>query len=91
MLSPSPTDAEDIWINRWQDVQVVHLIDSPIVSVDADTTVEDACEILLKQNILCLAVKNPSNEFIGLFDVRASQLLTLPLNLVYSLPTSTRF
>jgi CBS domain-containing protein len=91
MLSPSPTDAEDTWINRWQDVQVVNLIDSPIVAVDADTTVEDACEILLKQDILCLAVKNHSNEFIGLFDVRASQLVTLPLNLVYSLPTSTRF
>ncbi|KAF8333768.1 hypothetical protein F5887DRAFT_893072 [Amanita rubescens] len=69
MLSPSTPEPEVLtWTNRWQDVQVAHIIDSPIVSVDADTTVEDACEILLKQDILCLAVKNPSNEFIGLFD-----------------------
>ena len=74
MLSPSTPEPEvPTWINSWQDVQVVHLIDSPIVSVDADTTVEDACEILLKQDILCLAVKNPSNDFIGLFDVRTFQ------------------
>ncbi|KAI0786311.1 hypothetical protein C8Q75DRAFT_808702 [Abortiporus biennis] len=66
-------DAED-WTKAWQDVQARDLIDSPVVAVDADTSVEDACELLLSKDILCLAVnRQPGSSphftpYLGLFD-----------------------
>ncbi|KAH7909620.1 hypothetical protein BJ138DRAFT_1154876 [Hygrophoropsis aurantiaca] len=61
------------WINAWSQVNARELIDSRIVDIDAETSVEDACDLLLSEDIPCLAVKSlPGNSsdspYIGLFD-----------------------
>ncbi|KAJ7742652.1 hypothetical protein DFH07DRAFT_835941 [Mycena maculata] len=61
------------WVEDWQKVLARDLIDSRIVEVDADTSVEDACETLLSEKILCLAVKaiephGDKESYAGLFD-----------------------
>ncbi|KAJ7461831.1 hypothetical protein B0H11DRAFT_2056233 [Mycena galericulata] len=72
VVADEPDDAQH-WVEDWQNVLSKDLIDSRIVEVDAETSVEDACEILLSEKILCLAVKaaepSKSNEpYTGLFD-----------------------
>jgi len=59
----------------WKTVFARDLIDSRIVSVDADITVEEACDVLLSEGLSCLAVKaknvvDPSidHPLQGLFD-----------------------
>ncbi|KAF9528623.1 hypothetical protein CPB83DRAFT_853975 [Crepidotus variabilis] len=72
-ITPFEEDAED-WLTTWKTVLARDLIDSRIVSVDAETSVEDACDLLLAESIPCLAVKsldsrhNPSIPYLGLFD-----------------------
>ncbi|KAF7360464.1 hypothetical protein MVEN_00776800 [Mycena venus] len=56
VVADEPDDAER-WVEDWRQVLAKDLIDSRIVEVDAETSVEDACEVLLSENILCLAVK----------------------------------
>ncbi|KAF8629818.1 hypothetical protein AX15_003263 [Amanita polypyramis BW_CC] len=73
LASLTPSDADvHAWVKRWEVVLAKgDLIDSRIVPVDAETSVEDACDILLKENMSCLAVKTPNDSdvpFIGLFD-----------------------
>ncbi|EIN08199.1 hypothetical protein PUNSTDRAFT_44773 [Punctularia strigosozonata HHB-11173 SS5] len=80
-LSRSPTifanasnaDAEE-WINAWAQVSAKDLVDSPVVSVPPDCSVEDACEKLLSESLMCLAVEsragNSNAPYSGLFDVR---------------------
>ncbi|KAI0070841.1 hypothetical protein K474DRAFT_1607926 [Panus rudis PR-1116 ss-1] len=69
-----PNAEADEWTKTWQTVFARDLIDSPVVAVDAETTVEDACELLLSKNIMCIAVNQSSNgsphasPYIGLFD-----------------------
>ncbi|KAI8974861.1 hypothetical protein BD414DRAFT_176699 [Trametes punicea] len=52
----------------------VDLIDSPFVAVDAETTVEEACEVLLSKDLPCVAIQRPHGRspqqvpFCGLFD-----------------------
>ncbi|KAI0726525.1 hypothetical protein C8Q72DRAFT_845797 [Fomitopsis betulina] len=66
-------DAEE-WLKTWEQVLARDLIDLPIVVIDAETTVEDACDLLLSKDIACLAVKSrpggsPSGAlYHGLFD-----------------------
>ncbi|TCD66085.1 Protein sds23 [Steccherinum ochraceum] len=61
-------DAEE-WTKAWSQTLARELIDCPVVSVDADTTVEEACELLLSKDILCLTVtRNSSESSIELFD-----------------------
>ncbi|KAF8069013.1 hypothetical protein FPV67DRAFT_1490739 [Lyophyllum atratum] len=72
LLSPPAADSEG-WIKSWGNVLARDLIDSRIVSVDADTTVEDACDILLSEDILCLVIKSQTpradgSPYLGLFD-----------------------
>ncbi|KAJ7078091.1 hypothetical protein C8R44DRAFT_755003 [Mycena epipterygia] len=70
VLADEPDDAQQ-WVEDWRNVLAKDLIDSRIVEVDAETSVEDACEILLSEKISCLAVKatEPSKEpYLGLFD-----------------------
>ncbi|KAJ6612651.1 hypothetical protein B0H10DRAFT_2051338 [Mycena sp. CBHHK59/15] len=70
IVDAEPDDAEQ-WVEDWRRVLAKDLIDSRIVEVEADTSVEDACEILLSEKILCLAVKatEPDTEpYMGLFD-----------------------
>ncbi|KAH7919305.1 hypothetical protein BV22DRAFT_1041057 [Leucogyrophana mollusca] len=61
------------WVSAWSQVNARDLIDSRIVDVDAETSVEDACDLLLSEDILCLAVKalpgtSSDSPYIGLFD-----------------------
>ncbi|KIJ61533.1 hypothetical protein HYDPIDRAFT_96311 [Hydnomerulius pinastri MD-312] len=61
------------WVRSWSQVNARDLIDSRIVAVEANITVEDACDLLLTEDILCLAVKalpdNPTGSlYLGLFD-----------------------
>ncbi|RDB27974.1 Protein SDS23 [Hypsizygus marmoreus] len=72
LIKPPSTDS-DQWVKDWSSVLARDLIDSRIVSVDADTSVEDACDILLSEDILCLAVKSKATDsngspYLGLFD-----------------------
>ncbi|KAJ3474340.1 hypothetical protein NLI96_g12512 [Meripilus lineatus] len=67
-------DAEE-WTKSWHHVHAKDLIDSPVVAVEADLTVEDACERLLSEDLPCLAVyRRPGDihhhntPFHGLFD-----------------------
>ncbi|OCB86585.1 hypothetical protein A7U60_g6262 [Sanghuangporus baumii] len=61
----------------------VELIDSPLIAVDADTSVEEACEVLLSNDTSCIAIKDPSSSsgetspLLGLFDVHINAFLTL--------------
>ncbi|TFK48939.1 hypothetical protein OE88DRAFT_1663215 [Heliocybe sulcata] len=73
VAAASTADTEE-WTKAWQDVLAKDLIDSPVEAVDADTTVEDACELLLSKGLTCLAVRapadnaSPKSPYIGLFD-----------------------
>ncbi|KAJ6495294.1 hypothetical protein C8R45DRAFT_866502 [Mycena sanguinolenta] len=75
-MDPSPvvTDEPDNaqqWVEEWRNILAKDLIDSRIVEVDAETSVEDACEILLSENTTCLAVKATEasdQPYLGLFD-----------------------
>ncbi|KAF5389635.1 hypothetical protein D9757_004157 [Collybiopsis confluens] len=48
--------------------QEADIIDSRIVVVDEQTSVEEACDILLAEDISCLAVKSGEHSISGLFD-----------------------
>ncbi|EDR08258.1 uncharacterized protein LACBIDRAFT_327329 [Laccaria bicolor S238N-H82] len=74
----SPVDDEvGVWVASWRAVSARDLIDSRVVSVDAETSVEEACEVLMTENIPCLVIKSNSSDasgsniYQGLFDVRA--------------------
>ncbi|KAK7039569.1 hypothetical protein R3P38DRAFT_2900449 [Favolaschia claudopus] len=65
-----PDDVER-WVEDWRNVLAKDLIDSRIVDIDGETSVEEACEIVLSENIPCLAVRasEPCEEqYSGLFD-----------------------
>lgn len=73
-ISGSDVHATD-WVKDWKAALARDLIDTPIVSVDADSTVEEACEKLLSEDIPCLAVRSDptgleadNNSYQGLFD-----------------------
>ncbi|KAF8438202.1 hypothetical protein L210DRAFT_3622160 [Boletus edulis BED1] len=71
--SAAPAPEAGKWVESWAHVYARDLIDSRIVAVDADCTVEDACDLLLRENISCLAVKAlpgapTTSPFLGLFD-----------------------
>ncbi|KAI0041618.1 hypothetical protein FA95DRAFT_674696 [Auriscalpium vulgare] len=61
-------DSED-WVRIWAGVLAKDLIESPVVEVDAETAVEDACDLLLSKDASCLAVKAAGDaSYTGLFD-----------------------
>ncbi|KAL0067491.1 cell separation during budding [Marasmius tenuissimus] len=64
-----PSESE-IWVSRWNEVLAKDIIDSRIVTVGADVSVEDACDKLLSEDIPCLAIQadRESHELSGLFD-----------------------
>ncbi|KAJ7266884.1 hypothetical protein B0H12DRAFT_1045852 [Mycena haematopus] len=70
VVTDEPDNAQQ-WVEDWGNVLAKDLIDSRIVEVDAETSVEDACEILLSENTVCLAVKATEvgeHPYLGLFD-----------------------
>ncbi|KAF7970540.1 hypothetical protein HWV62_23703 [Athelia sp. TMB] len=68
-VSAFSADADE-WIKDWREVNARDLIESPeIFSMDSESSVEDACDALLAQDINCLAVKDVSfDSYMGLFD-----------------------
>ncbi|RPD60225.1 hypothetical protein L226DRAFT_494102 [Lentinus tigrinus ALCF2SS1-7] len=74
VFATTPNAESEEWVSAWKAVPAKDIIDSPVVTVDAETTVEDACELLLSKNLECLAIKTPQNRspkaipFYGLFD-----------------------
>ncbi|KAI0628604.1 hypothetical protein C8Q77DRAFT_1162019 [Trametes polyzona] len=74
VFSPTPNAESEEWLSAWKQVMAQDLIDSPVVAVDAETSVEEACEVLLSKDLLCLAVRTPHGRspqalpFYGLFD-----------------------
>ncbi|KIM47130.1 hypothetical protein M413DRAFT_270231 [Hebeloma cylindrosporum] len=74
LVNPTDDEVED-WLVTWRTVFARDLIDSRIVEVDADKSVEDACELLLDEDIPCLTVRSRTEEpnsggspYHGLFD-----------------------
>ncbi|KAJ6588749.1 hypothetical protein B0H19DRAFT_1100956 [Mycena capillaripes] len=70
VVADEPDDAEQ-WVEDWRKVLAKDLIDSRIVELDAETSVEDGCETLLSEKIHCLAVRateSTQEPYIGLFD-----------------------
>ncbi|KAJ3736721.1 hypothetical protein DFJ43DRAFT_1193224 [Lentinula guzmanii] len=63
----SPRDAEH-WLTQWQGSFARDIIDSRIVAVDGQISVEEACDILLSEDISCLAIKSVDQSISGLFD-----------------------
>ncbi|KAF8815115.1 hypothetical protein BYT27DRAFT_7199617 [Phlegmacium glaucopus] len=72
-VNVSDDDAQE-WLTTWETVYARDLIDSRVISVDADTSVEEACDVLLSEGLTCLAVKVNSDDpatghpYHGLFD-----------------------
>ncbi|KAL5523261.1 SDS23 [Sanghuangporus sanghuang] len=70
----SPNSESEEWVREWESIQAKELIDSPLIAVDADTSVEEACEVLLSNDMSCIAIKDPSSSsgetspLLGLFD-----------------------
>lgn len=64
------------WTKDWREALARDIIDTRIVSIDANSTVEEACEKLLSEDIACLAVRSDPNgedaanspSYQGLFD-----------------------
>ncbi|KAF9010232.1 hypothetical protein BDQ17DRAFT_1388181 [Cyathus striatus] len=68
-VSASDRDAEE-WVTTWR-ASLARDSDSRLVAVDASTSVEDACDLLLSEGISCLAVKSSVDNtptYSGLFD-----------------------
>ncbi|KAG2156889.1 uncharacterized protein EDB93DRAFT_1126230 [Suillus bovinus] len=69
-----PAAEADKWVAHWERVLAKDLIDVRIVEVDADMSVEDACGLLLQEEISCLAVRTLPDStqtdapYLGLFD-----------------------
>ncbi|KAL0569019.1 cell separation during budding [Marasmius crinis-equi] len=64
-----PSESET-WVSRWNEVLARDIIDSRIVTVGAEVSVEDACDKLLSEDIPCLGVQRDQeiDELTGLFD-----------------------
>ncbi|KAH7886864.1 hypothetical protein F5I97DRAFT_1807351 [Phlebopus sp. FC_14] len=73
LQSVTVTPESDEWVKSWKQVHARDLIDCHIVAVEADSTVEHACDLLLAEDIPCLAVKalapnSAISPYLGLFD-----------------------
>ncbi|KAF7318884.1 hypothetical protein HMN09_00224000 [Mycena chlorophos] len=72
VVADDPDNAQS-WVEEWRHTLARDLIQSPrIVEVQANDTVEEASELLLSQNVQCLAVRaaepTPDAPYMGLFD-----------------------
>ncbi|KAE9408022.1 hypothetical protein BT96DRAFT_808931 [Gymnopus androsaceus JB14] len=59
----APSSDAEAWLEHWKTVYARDIIDSRVVVVDAQISVEDACEILLSEDISCLAIKSGEHSF----------------------------
>ncbi|KAG1831957.1 hypothetical protein DFJ58DRAFT_823567 [Suillus subalutaceus] len=69
-----PAAEAEKWVAQWACVLAKDLVDVRIVEVDAGMSVEDACDLLLQEDIPCLAVRalpdstRTGAPYLGLFD-----------------------
>ncbi|KJA21372.1 hypothetical protein HYPSUDRAFT_42007 [Hypholoma sublateritium FD-334 SS-4] len=91
------TEESQSWLESWKVVFARDLIDSRVVAIDADASVEDACELLLTEDIPCLAVRarpleaRAGNPYHGLFDYAdVNAFLTLAATRHTFLPDDSR-
>ncbi|EMD32319.1 hypothetical protein CERSUDRAFT_119018 [Gelatoporia subvermispora B] len=74
VFSAVPNAESEEWVNVWRQVLARDFIESPVVAVDAETSVEDACDMLLSKDLSCLAINSRpespplSTPYHGLFD-----------------------
>ncbi|OCH89284.1 hypothetical protein OBBRIDRAFT_29150 [Obba rivulosa] len=74
VFSAAPNADSEEWVKAWRQILARDLIDSPVVTIDAETSVEDACDMLLSKDLNCLAINGlpgspPRNTpYHGLFD-----------------------
>ncbi|KAK0476315.1 hypothetical protein IW261DRAFT_1490680 [Armillaria novae-zelandiae] len=82
----TPADLQE-WVNHWHGIFARDLIDSRIVTVDAQTSIGVACETLLTEDILCLTVKS-NDATVGQFNFSdANAFLTLAAMRRHTLPS----
>ncbi|KAF8882451.1 hypothetical protein BD779DRAFT_930695 [Infundibulicybe gibba] len=75
--SGPPSSHTEEWIKAWGSVLARDLIDSRIVSVGAETSVEDACEVLLSEDISflrcqCVPYTGGNQTYSPLEDLRSN-------------------
>ncbi|KAL1741935.1 hypothetical protein HDZ31DRAFT_44382 [Schizophyllum fasciatum] len=70
--SPTSLDSfqSEEWVKQWESMLARDLMETSIASVDADSSVEVACDRLLSSNLPCLVVESSDSAkpFSGLFD-----------------------
>ncbi|KLO19339.1 hypothetical protein SCHPADRAFT_71299 [Schizopora paradoxa] len=64
----APNVESEEWIREWETVQAKDLVDGPVIAIDGETSVDDACAALISNNTDCLAVKSGDGTIEGLFD-----------------------
>lgn len=66
----APNTESEEWVRVWENTTTQDLVEGPVVAVDREIAVEDACDLLLSQGTSCLAVKSsdPDAHYSGLFD-----------------------
>ncbi|KAF9788230.1 hypothetical protein BJ322DRAFT_1106242 [Thelephora terrestris] len=66
-VAASNTDTDE-WVKAWKQVTAQDLVESPVVAIDADESVEVACDTLLSSGAPCLAIQAKDSSYLGLFD-----------------------
>ncbi|KAF8269485.1 hypothetical protein EI94DRAFT_1725127 [Lactarius quietus] len=66
----APNSESEEWVRVWENTTAQALVEGPVVAVDGEIAVEDACDLLLSRGTSCLAVKStdPEARYSGLFD-----------------------
>ncbi|KAI0252538.1 hypothetical protein BJV78DRAFT_1124610 [Lactifluus subvellereus] len=66
----APNAESEEWVRVWENTTAHALVEGPVVTVDSEIAVEEACDLMLSQGTSCLAVKStePDAHYSGLFD-----------------------
>jgi len=94
----APNVESEEWVKEWETVLAKDLVDGPVIAIDGEMSVDDACATLVSKNIDCLAVKSAEStaeSIVGLFDfadvnaflILAANLHALSPDFINSYPT----
>lgn len=66
----APNTESEEWVRVWENTTAQALVEGPVVAVDREIAVEDACDLLLSKGTSCLAIKSADSDghYSGLFD-----------------------
>ncbi|KAF8474400.1 hypothetical protein DFH94DRAFT_636020 [Russula ochroleuca] len=72
-FAAAPNAESEEWLRVWESTTVQALVENPVVAVESEITVEEACDLLLSKGTSCLAVKSAdlapeAARYSGLFD-----------------------